>query len=558
MATAPIKFDEPEASGQAGREHRDSDVVGLGIIIAAVLLFVANGSSVLHDFARSIMTAARPHEPMLGTALILNIALLLFGWRRYVDLTREVGQRRVAEEMAHKLAHTDPLTGCLNRRSIGPALQEMIQTARATGHEVVAMMMDLDNFKKSNDAHGHHAGDAVLLRTAERIRALLPERSIMARLGGDEFAFAAIYDPDHAEAIDRLMTRLNDAVARPVEIDGLMLEVTASIGLANTTPSDTSNAAALADLLIHRADLAMYQAKKAGRNRYYWFEQNMESELRFRSELERGIREGIPNGEFVPFYEKQIDLDSGELTGFEMLARWKSPKHGLLSPELFIPIAEEIGLISELSESLIRQALRDAREWDPRLTLSVNISPLQLRDPWFAQKLLKLLVEANFPPHRLDIEITETCLHENVGVVRTLITSLKNQGIRISLDDFGTGYSSLAQLRTLPFDQIKIDRFFVSTLGKSRDSGTIIEAISSLGKGMDLPITAEGIESPEVLDELRKYGSFKGQGFLYGQPEDAESVRAMLASHNLLPSAQKPDIAADLADDIELPRSASA
>jgi EAL domain-containing protein (putative c-di-GMP-specific phosphodiesterase class I) len=169
---------------------------------------------------------------------------------------------------------------------------------------------------------------------------------------------------------------------------------------------------------------------------------------------------------------------------------------------------------------------------------------MQLRDPWFAQKLLKLLVEANFPPHRLDIEITETCLHENVGVVRTLITSLKNQGIRISLDDFGTGYSSLAQLRTLPFDQIKIDRSFVSCLGKTKESATIIEAISSLGRGMDLPITAEGIESAEVLAELRKYGSFKGQGFLYGKPGDADSVRAMLAQGNLL-QGHAPDITAE-------------
>ncbi|MBA4355060.1 MAG: GGDEF-domain containing protein, partial [Novosphingobium sp.] len=416
-------------------------------------------------------------------------------------------------------------------------------TARTTGHEVVAMMIDLDNFKRSNDVHGHQAGDAVLLEAARRIRAALPERSVMARLGGDEFACAAIYDPDHAEAIDRLVLRINEVVARPVMLDGLSIEVTASVGLAATTVADMGDPAVLADALLHRADLAMYQAKKSGRNRYCWFEPNMESELRYRSELERGIREGIPAGEFVPFYEKQIDLDTGELTGFEMLARWQSPQHGLLSPEVFIPIAEEIGLISDLSECLIRQALVDAREWDPSLTLSVNISPIQLRDPWFAQKLLKLLVEANFPPHRLDIEITETCLHENLGVVRTLITSLKNQGIRISLDDFGTGYSSLAQLRTLPFDRIKIDRFFVSNLGQSKDSAMIIEAISSLGKGMDLPITAEGIESSEVLAELRKFGSFKGQGFLYGQPSNAQSVRTMLADQNLLraPAAAEPD-----------------
>lgn len=556
MATAP--FDKmPEGRTQVRPDDQGAthDIVGLGIIIAAVLLFVANGSAVLTDFLRTILHGTPPHEPMLGTALVLNIALLLFGWRRYVDLTREVGQRREAEQTAHRLAQTDPLTNCLNRRSVGPALEQMIRTARSSGHEVVAMMMDVDNFKRSNDAHGHQAGDAILVQTALRISELLPEGSIIARLGGDEFAFAAIFDPDHAEAIDRLMMRLNASIAKPVFFEGLALEVTASIGLATSCQADTGDPVALAEMILHHADLAMYQAKKAGRNRFCWFEQSMEHELRFRTELERGIREGIPAGEFVPFYEKQVDLDTGELRGFEMLARWCSARHGLVSPEIFIPIAEEIGLISDLSENLIRQALRDAQEWDPSLTLSVNISPLQLRDPWFAQKLLKLLVEANFPPHRLDIEITETCLHENIGVVRTLITSLKNQGIRISLDDFGTGYSSLAQLRTLPFDQIKIDRFFVSTLGKSKDSGTIIEAISSLGKGMDLPITAEGIESPEVLEELRKYGSFKGQGFLYGQPIDATAVRALLSEKKLLKTLQ-PDAFHPLGE--TLPRAATA
>jgi len=562
MATAPIHngptqvgIDGSPADGTADRPVHD--YVGLGIIVAAVLLFVANGSTVLTDFIRSVLTGTRPHEPMLSVALILNIALLLFGWRRYVDLTREVGQRREAEETAHRLAHTDPLTGCLNRRSISPVLDEMIETARATGHEVVVVMMDLDNFKRSNDGHGHKAGDEVLRQSARRVGDILPERSVMARLGGDEFAFAAIYDPDHVEAIDRLMARISIAINRPIEVEGVVLDITASFGLATSADRANCQPGEAAAKLMHRADLAMYQAKKSGRNRYCWFEQSMENELRFRSELERGIRDGIPRGEFVPFYEKQINLDTGELTGFEMLARWKSPKHGLLSPEIFIAIAEEIGLISELSESLIRQALKDARDWDPRLTLSVNISPMQLRDPWFAQKLLKLLVEANFPPHRLDIEITETCLHENIGVVRTLITSLKNQGIRISLDDFGTGYSSLAQLRTLPFDQIKIDRFFVSNLGKNKDSDTIVEAISSLGKGLNLPITAEGIESIEVLAELRKYGSFKGQGFLYGQPSDADSVRTLLAEGNLLPMGpvEAPDAPAA---DPEPPRAATA
>jgi EAL domain-containing protein (putative c-di-GMP-specific phosphodiesterase class I) len=236
----------------------------------------------------------------------------------------------------------------------------------------------------------------------------------------------------------------------------------------------------------------------------------------------------------VPYYEQQVDLESGELVGFEMLARWNSPALGLVGPDVFIPIAEEIGVIAELSEQLIAQALRDAAEWAPALTLSVNISPIQLRDPWFAQRVLRLLVEANFPPSRLEIEITESCLHENIGVVRSLVTSLKNQGIAITLDDFGTGYSSMAQLQALPFDRIKIDRSFVSALTTDRECATIVRTITSLGEGMSLPITAEGIETPEVLAELKSYGRFKGQGSLYGPPVDAGEVRSVLAGRGLL------------------------
>lgn len=217
-----------------------------------------------------------------------------------------------------------------------------------------------------------------------------------------------------------------------------------------------------------------------------------------------------------------------------MLARWNSPSLGLVNPDLFIPVAEEIGVIADLSESVIRQALLDARHWNPKLTLSVNISPIQLRDPWFAQKLLKLLVEANFPANRLEIEITENSLHDNIGLVRSMITSLKNQGIRVSLDDFGTGYSSLAQLRTLPFDRIKIDRSFITTLPDSKDSATIVQSIVALGEGLGLPITAEGVESEEVLHELRKFSGLKAQGYLYGMPETARTTAAELAQLDLL------------------------
>ncbi len=524
------------ASDSAPLERAERDVVALGILVAAILLFVGTGSSVLGSVARSYLYGEGPADAMLGNALILNIALIIFGWRRYAELTGEVRERRKAEEHARLLAETDPLTGCLNRRSVDGAVEDLIAKAAQGGEDVVLAMIDLDSFKHSNDIYGHQAGDAVLVETARRIRALLPERSVLARLGGDEFTCAAAFAPGHVAAIENLAARLNEAIAQPICWNDTKIEITGSIGLARSEILPDTTARALSHRLQHRADLAMYQSKKGGRHRYCWFDPSMERELQFRAELERGIRDGIERGEFVPFYEKQVDLSTGELTGFEMLARWRSPRFGLVSPEVFIPIAEEMGVIAALSEGLIRQALVDAREWDARLSLSVNISPIQLRDPWFAQKILKLLVEANFPPSRLDIEITETCLHENIGVVRSLITSLRNQGITISLDDFGTGYSSLAQLRTLPFDRIKIDRSFVSTLGRNKDSSTIVEAITSLGRGMDLPITAEGIESDVILAELQKYGQFKGQGYLYGEPESADDVRRALADCQMLAS----------------------
>ncbi len=534
MAIRPKTHREDDAAGRADAHPPAHDLVALGVVIASIAMFVATGSGMLTGAVRTTLFAGVQHDVLLTNGLILNIALLLLGWRHHAELRREIAARRKAEQAAHALARTDALTGCLNRRSIDTSMAELVARAERNGGHVVVMMIDLDKFKRSNDSHGHQVGDAVLIEIARRLRLETPADALIARLGGDEFICAAVFAPDEASAVELLGERLCAAVAEPIDHGGTCLTVTASIGIADEPPVHEMQPAQLAADLLHRADLAMYQAKKAGGNRYCRYEEGMARALRFRRELESDMRAGIERGEFAPYYEKQIDLETGELTGFEMLARWHSPRFGLMSPEHFIPVAEEIGLIAPLSEGLIAQALSDAREWDPKLTLSVNISPVQLRDPRFAQKILKLLVEANFPPHRLEIEITEVCLHDNIDVVRSLIASLQNQGIRISLDDFGTGYASLAQLRALPFDRIKIDRSFISALASNTDSTAIVEAITSLGRGMALPITAEGIESPEVLARLRKLGKFKGQGYLYGQPSSAAETRRTLRDQQLL------------------------
>ena len=368
-----LKKQSGETPGTAKAER---DFVALGIAAAAIILFVGTGGSLMPKIIRSWLGTGAPPDANLTTAVLLNIALVIFGWRRYADLQREVAERRKAEAWAQQLASIDPLTGCLNRRSGGPAIAALLADCAQRQREVAVLMVDLDNFKQINDLNGHAMGDAVLAETARRIGALLPEGAVLARIGGDEFVCALPYEPHARETIDRVAAQLIQSVSQPVEERDVCLETTVSIGIAGSGDTAPGDPLADSDALVNRADIAMYHAKKRGRNRFFWFEAQMESELRFRNELESGLRRGIPAGEFVPYYEQQVDLQTGELVGFEMLARWNSPQFGLVSPEVFIPIAEEIDVIGELSENLIRQALADAREWDHTLTLSVNISPI--------------------------------------------------------------------------------------------------------------------------------------------------------------------------------------
>ncbi|PNU04639.1 putative bifunctional diguanylate cyclase/phosphodiesterase [Novosphingobium guangzhouense] len=515
------------SSPQSSRRDADDpqiDIVALGIVTAAIILFVATGSAIGPAVVRSLAGEGPGPDNFLLNAFLLNIAIIIFGWSRYRELCEEIIEGRAAEREARHLAETDSLTGFHNRRSFNHSVEALIDRAVTDGKAVAVLMVDLDNFKQVNDYNGHATGDRLLVECARRITAALPQNTVVGRIGGDEFAVAMAFDRLQSEGVDRTAAALVQAIAEGSRSSSTTIEVTASIGLARAESRTTS-----AQALLEMADVAMYHAKRQGRNQFSWYEPQMAHEMRFRADLEAGIRAGIPRGEFVPFYEQQVDLQTGELTGFEMLARWDSPQFGIVAPDIFIPVAEEIGAIAELSRSVIAQALEDARLWDSRLTLAVNISPIQLRDPWFAQKLLRMLVEANFPPQRLEIEITESCLHQNLGQVRTLVTSLKNQGVRISLDDFGTGYSSIGQLKQLPFDRIKIDRSFVSSMLDDEDSAAIVKAVATLGEGLHMPVTAEGIDTQDVLDRLRQYGSITGQGYLYGRPRRAAELGEWLS-----------------------------
>jgi diguanylate cyclase (GGDEF)-like protein len=501
----------------------------IALATCTVAMFVFLGGSVGTQLVRQYAGSVASTDQAMVSALLLNIALILLVWRRTTNLSTEVDVYRQAEVRAKHMAITDPLTNLFNRRAIKEKTMELSARASRRGKSAAFMMIDLDGFKKINDLYGHDSGDQLLREVADRMRETVPPSSVLARLGGDEFGICLMFEPEFPETVDRVAEDLIEALARPIAIGDIDHSVTASIGIARPEIDCDS-----IDMLIRRSDIALYAAKKNGRNGFCWFENGMEVELRTRNSLEADIRAAIPNGEFVPYFEQQIDLETGELAGFEMLARWVSPVRGLISPDEFIPVAEETGMIGDLSLSIIRKAMLEAKHWDPKLTISVNISPVQLKDPWLAQKIVKLLVETGFPANRLEVEITESSLFKNLSLAQSIVGSLKNQGIQIALDDFGTGYSSLAHLRALPFDRIKIDRSFVSTMLENPESLAIVSAITGLGASLAVPITAEGIEDEALIEKLHSLGCTKGQGWFYGQPLAVDQVNALLADKGLL------------------------
>jgi EAL domain-containing protein (putative c-di-GMP-specific phosphodiesterase class I) len=254
----------------------------------------------------------------------------------------------------------------------------------------------------------------------------------------------------------------------------------------------------------------------------------MEKALIERSELEQAIRVGIEHRQFLPYFEPQVDLATGALTGLEVLARWQHPNRGLLDPELFIPVSEEIGQIGALSELVVAQALDAARDWEGEFTLSINVSPLQLSDPWLAQRLVRLLTEHGFPAERLIVELTESSLFADLDLARNLVVSLKNQGVRLALDDFGTGFSSLSHLRMLPLDMIKIDRTFMATVHVDRESAAIVKAVTTLAQALGIPVTAEGLEDAATYEKAAALGARTGQGWFIGKPMNADAVADLL------------------------------
>ncbi len=501
------------------------DALVLVILIAAVSMLIWNGSTFFYDL-RIAGTALGQEVRLASTALTLNVALILFGWRRYVDLQHEAEMRAEGERRAALLATTDPTTGLLNRKGFADRAAAMCG-GRAPDAQLVIVSVKIHRLKSVNDQHGHEVGDRLLKELAASLRDALGDEAVIGRLAADEFSIALLIGSDDSARAEAMAEATLQSASRPFAIDHRVIHVGAFAGLASAPAAQTR----VSDLL-RRADIAMERAQNGRAARPVWFDEGMERALLAQGEIEQGIRFGLDHGQFVPFFEPQVDLSTGEIVGFEVLARWNHPLSSAVGPDVFIPVAEEIGLIGKLSEQVIGAALREAAGWDAGITISVNISPTQFTDGWLAHRIVRLLTETGFPAERLLVEVTESSLFADMDLARSIVTSLKNQGVRLALDDFGTGFSSLAHLRALPFDLIKIDRSFLADVADNRESLAIIRAVTTLANALSVPVCVEGIEGEPAFRTVMSLGCEIGQGWYFGKAMPAEDASELLSSRS--------------------------
>lgn len=484
----------PADSGQFRRMRRD---------IAA-----SATASYTNDVLRDGRIIGISHQPMPGG-----------GWvETHEDITET---RRTQARLTH-LAHYDALTDLPNRLLFHDRLAHALTQAQRRDGGVALLCLDLDRFKDVNDTLGHKLGDELLRNVAARLRASVRDSDTVARLGGDEFAIVQT-DPVQPAGAVALANRVLAELSLPYDLQGhQVVVVAASIGIA-LAPRDGADA----DTLMRNADLAMYRAKANGRGCYAFFEPSMHAAMQARLALELDLRRALQNNEFMPFYQPVVDPRSRAVTGFEALLRWHHPERGMVQPNEFIPLAEEIGMIGALGARVLRLACADAARWSQPVTVAVNISPLQFRGDLYTD-VTEALNQSGLDPARLELEITESVLLSDSETTLTTLRQIKALGVRIAMDDFGTGYSSLSYLRKFPFDRVKIDRSFIRELGQRADTVAIVRSVLHLCHSLGMATTAEGVETEWQLAEISDCTGVSIQGFLFGRPIPAQTVEKVL------------------------------
>jgi diguanylate cyclase (GGDEF)-like protein/PAS domain S-box-containing protein len=432
-------------------------------------------------------------------------------------------QETLSKRLAHQ-AHHDDLTGLPNRRRMQDRLALALAEARTNSRGIALLFLDLDRFKLVNDTLGHSAGDRLLSEAALRIGSVVRGHDTVARMGGDEFIVLACALNDPAKDALALSDRIMAELTRPFVIENREIIMTASVGVA-TYPEDGTDA----ESLIKHADTALYRAKDAGRNRVFAFTPDLQAEQTDRLEMERDLRSAIERNELVIHYQPQFAATTGHVMGMEALVRWQHPRRGMIAPSSFLPLAEEIGFITTIDHWVLRTASVQARNWQApgrELRLAVNLSARHFKTGDIAEDVRAALAETGLAPHLLELELTETSAMENAERTLELLRRIKSTGVTIAIDDFGTGYSSLAYLKRFPLDALKIDRTFISDLGRSSDDGAIASAIVAMALTLGMRVVAEGVETKEQLDFLTDVGCQEVQGFHLSRPLPPEEFAA--------------------------------
>ncbi|MBP0441181.1 putative bifunctional diguanylate cyclase/phosphodiesterase [Tianweitania sediminis] len=473
----------------------------------------------------AVVRKVAPAAAAIMTLLLLVILALLF----LLDLrSRKLADRDA--RMKHLALH-DSLTELPNRVHFHDQLERALRLRR-DGHLLGVLYLDLDHFKQVNDTLGHPAGDAVLREFAARLKGLIRPSDTLSRLGGDEFTLI-IPNVATVENLQTLSDRIIDAVRRPFFVSDHQVFVGVTIGIA-VAPIDGEQRIEL----CRKADIALYHAKNAGRGRYAIFGSEMDAMLQVRRDIERDLRLALQRTDQLEVYFQPLFRASTQtIIGVEALLRWRHPTNGWISPDVFIPIAEETGMIEAIGEFVLRSSCEAARAW-PELCIAINVSAIELRNPVFAVKVAARLLEFGFDPHRLELELTESALTDASGVCDQNLRALRELGVRVALDDFGTGFSSLGRLQKLEVDRIKIDRSFINGFGRSNGDEAIVEAIVELARARGLKTTAEGVETAEQGDHLQAIGCDDLQGFLYSRPVPAKDISALMhRAHDLRQTA---------------------
>ncbi|MBY3197813.1 putative bifunctional diguanylate cyclase/phosphodiesterase [Rhizobium laguerreae] len=500
----------------------------VSIVVSGVTLWLLGTLLQLDDSLVAFMTGFGEYgaDKLVLALGIAGAMSFVYSVLRIADLRKEMELRAAAQAKADWTATHDHLTKLPNRYAFErKILSRPIKDDEAEIEEwdrnVTIFCVDLDGFKKVNDLVGHKGGDILLIEVARRICAL-GNADCVYRFGGDEFIIVAFALTAQRE--ERFAKLLIQAVTRPIHIDGFAVEVGASVGYDRWA----EGAEPLEDA-AHRADLAMYEAKSRGPNHYFVFEASMQNKVTERASLETRLRAAISNKAIKPFYQPLIDLKTGQLCGFEALARWIGDDTANIPPPVFIGIAEENGMITALFEDLLAQACSDALAWPEHVMLSFNVSPVQMEDRLLTSRILKVLSASRLPPQRLEVEITENALIQDPAAAAAILDELHAAGIQIALDDFGTGYSSLAQLARYRFDKIKIDKSFIATYRDDERQEEIVRAMLGLGRSLNIKTTAEGIEEHGQLAFLLQLGCDIGQGYLFGKAMPATEASTFIS-----------------------------